>query len=63
MAYLSHSHSQRIKLACEKLLAADLHAARHDANHIDKTLIETRLLSLENFDFKIIEQTNFLLFF
>lgn len=62
MAYLSHSHSQRNKLACEKLLTTDLHAARHDANHLDKTLIETRLLSLENFDFKIIEQTNFLLF-
>lgn len=62
MAYLSHSHSQRIKLACEKLLAADLHAARHDAAQVDKTLIETRFLGLENFDFKIIEQTNFLLF-
>lgn len=62
MAYLSRSHSQRIKLACEKLFAADLHADKHDATQVEKNLIETRLLSLENFDFKIIEQTNFLLF-
>ena len=62
MAYLSRSHSQRIKLACEKLFAADLHADKHDATQIEKNLIETRLLGLENFDFKIIEQTNFLLF-
>lgn len=62
MAYLSHSHSQRIKLACEKLFAADLHADKHGATQVEKNLIETRLLSLENFDFKIIEQTNFLLF-
>ena len=62
MAYLSRSHSQRIKLACEKLLAANLHADKHDATQVEKNLIETRLLSLENFDFKIIEQTNFLLF-
>lgn len=62
MAYLSRSHSQRIRLACEKLFAADLHADKHDATQVEKNLIETRLLSLENFDFKIIEQTNFLLF-